>query len=35
VSYVSSSDNNIVGSVAPSGQIAALVGATRVETGLR
>jgi hypothetical protein len=32
VSYVSSSDNNIVGTIAPSGQITALVGATQVAT---
>jgi hypothetical protein len=32
VSYVSSSDNNIVGTVAPSGQITALVGATQAAT---
>jgi hypothetical protein len=32
VSYVSSSDNNIVGTVAPSGQITALVGASQVAT---
>jgi hypothetical protein len=32
VPYVSSSDNNIVGTVAPSGQITALVGATQAAT---